>query len=93
MLFRGAAACRDSLAWPQRFLTGYLCGLIVWTRCATSTERGITTLSWRHGAKTRFDQIALFLMLCHLLTPHKLPAAMLSVLAMAAVLMLIERPG
>lgn len=70
------------------FLAVYLCGIIVRARCATSIERIVNF----HGAMAWFSQIALFLMLGLLVTPHHLPSAMPSALMIAAILMFVARP-
>lgn len=70
------------------FLAVYLCGIIVSARCKRTSERIVNF----HSAMAWFSQIALFLMLGLLVTPHNLPAAMPSALVIAAVLMFVARP-
>ena len=70
------------------FLAVYVCGVLFRARARVSLERIVNV----HDALAWLSQIALFLMLGLLVTPHSLPQDAVAGLIVAAVLVFVARP-
>lgn len=77
-----------SLAWGSGFLAVYVAGLV----SGNARMRNAVALRRFQEGTTWLSQIAMFLTLGLLATPHEFPAVIVPALALAAFLMLIARP-